>query len=51
MTDDPECIGCGHVASDHPRAGRCGASIEDEEGNAACCDCPRFSEKEGEAKG
>lgn len=26
---DPECSSCGHVSSDHPRGGPCGAPCED----------------------
>jgi hypothetical protein len=37
---DPECERCGHVSSDHPRAGHCSAVVED----GACCDCPRYAE-------
>ena len=43
MNDDPDCTTCGHVSSDHPRDGRCGASVDDEDGNATCCDCVRLT--------
>jgi hypothetical protein len=39
MNDDPECTMCGHVSSDHPRGGPCGASVDDEDGNATRCGC------------
>ena len=33
--DEPWCE-CGHLQSDHPRDGRCGAALEER------CDCQRF---------
>ncbi len=36
--DNPWCAECGHVESDH-RPGRCGASVDDDDGEATYCDC------------
>lgn len=42
---DPECVRCGHVSSDHPRGGHCGASVDDDVGSVRC-ECSRFVEPE-----
>lgn len=29
MSDDPACVSCGHLRTDHPRDGRCGAALSE----------------------
>ena len=41
---DPACATCEHVSTDHPRAGRCGATVDDDDENGGRCPCARLVE-------
>lgn len=41
MSDDPYCFECGHLQSDHPRGGHCGAA---DPKTCERCLCQRFDD-------